>query len=103
MFITNMQHFLNKKGEIPETMPDEAKALAGFQAMVVDAATNNKTQTEPLLTDLRCFEKGCKGHVLVEIIAEENKIHWNCIACDMGGIISNWEGTKWDNFNVSDH
>ena len=92
-----MQHFLNDKGEIPDSMQDEAKALAGFHAMVVDAVTICRIQTETKLTDLTCFEKGCDGHILVEIIDEEERIHWYCNKCDMEGIISDWQGTKWDN------
>lgn len=97
MFITNMQHFLNEQGEIPDSMPDEAKALAGFQALVVDAATENGLTDLPILTDLRCFEKGCEGDIVIAAVLSENRIEWQCNECEMGGIISEWMGTKFDN------
>jgi len=91
-----MQHFLDCNGNIPETMPKEAKALAGFHALVVDAVTDIGVQPDLVPTDLRCFEKGCKGHTAVQIVVDD-KIHWYCDTCDMGGIISEWQGTKFDN------
>jgi hypothetical protein len=98
MYITNMQHFLDVNGNIPEGMHEEAKALAGFHALVVDAATQNGLSDLPILTDLRCFEKGCEGTIMIEGVLSENRIQWHCDYCEeMGGIISEWQGTKFDN------
>jgi hypothetical protein len=99
MFITNMQHFLDENGNIPESMPYEAKALASFQALVVDAATQNGLTDLTILTDLRCFEKGCEGKIMIEGVLSDNRIQWHCdeYECEMGGIISDWQGTKFDN------
>ena len=41
MYISNMTHFLNEKGNIPKEMPREAREMAGFLAMVVDITTQN--------------------------------------------------------------
>lgn len=34
-----MQHFLDQQGDIPKQMPKEARELASFHALVVDATT----------------------------------------------------------------
>ncbi|MEA1877674.1 MAG: hypothetical protein U9N86_12500 [Bacteroidota bacterium] len=97
MFITNMQHYLDENGNIAESMPYEAKALASFQSLVVDVATSNGLKNLPILTDLRCFEKGCEGDIVITAVLSENRIEWHCDECEMGGIISDWMGTKFDN------
>lgn len=93
-----MQHYLDCNGNIAESMPYEAKALASFQALLVDAATLNGLKNLPILTDLRCFEKGCEGTIMIEGVLSDNRIQWHCDECEeMGGIISEWQGTKFDN------
>jgi hypothetical protein len=92
-----MQHILDENGNIPDSMHKEAKALEGFHALVVDAATQHELQDLPILTDLRCFEKGCEGSIMIEAVLSENKIQWHCDECEKGGEISDWMGTKFDN------
>lgn len=90
-----MTHFLDAQGNIPRLIPNEGTQLASFHALVVDETT--KLLPARLTTiDLRCFEKGCEGMVRVELLPS-NKIHWICSRCENEGMISHWQGTKWDN------
>jgi len=91
-----MEHFLDDKGNIPKQMPKEARELASFMALVIDATTKNSPFT---LTqnEISCFEKGCQGMIKSEVLKENNEIHWVCSKCQNEGTISNWKLTKWDN------
>jgi hypothetical protein len=77
-------------------MPKEARELASFMALVVDSTTRKSPKTLTS-TDIRCFKKGCQGLIKSEILSANNEIHWVCSKCQNEGIISVWQGTKWDN------
>lgn len=94
MYISQMQHFLDEQGNIPKQMPKEARELASFFALVVDATTKTLPVTLASI-DIRCFEKGCHGSIKSELIKGE--IHWKCSKCPNEGVISHWQKTKWDN------
>jgi hypothetical protein len=96
MYISNMQHFLDETGNIPKQMPKEAREMASFLALVVDATTNNIPSTLTS-TDIRCFEKRCQGMIKAEILRATGEIHWKCSKCQNEGRISGWQKTKWDN------
>jgi hypothetical protein len=96
MYISNMQHFLDAKGNIPKQMPKEARELASFFALVIDSTTKNIPFTLTQ-TDVRCFEKGCQGLIKSEVLKANNEIHWRCSKCKNEGRISGWKLTKWDN------
>lgn len=96
MYISNMTHFLNEQGNIPKEMPKEARELASFHAMVVDSTTI----TMPTIltsTDLRCFKKACHGLIKTAVKHDDGEIHWYCPECENEGVISQWQGTRWDN------
>ena len=96
MYISNMTHFLDKQGNIPKQMPKEARELANFLALVIDATT--KTMPATLTpTDIRCFGKGCHGLIKSGIKHGNEEIHWLCPECENEGVISYWQGTRWDN------
>jgi hypothetical protein len=96
MYISNMQHFFDETGNIPKQMPKEARELASFTALVVDATTKN-TPFTLTQTDIRCFKKGCQGLIKSEVLKENNEIHWVCSKCPNEVRISGWKLTKWDN------
>jgi hypothetical protein len=96
MYISNMTHFLDEQGNIPKQIPKEARELASFFALVIDATTKNSPSTLTP-TDIRCFEKGCQGMTRVEFLRSSNEIHWRCSKCQNEGRISGWQKTKWDN------
>lgn len=80
MYISNMQHFLDEKGNIPKQMPKEARELASFFALVIDA-TKIKSPFTLSQIELRSFEKRCLGMIKNEFLQENNKIHWVCSKC----------------------
>ena len=96
MYISNMQHFLDDKGNIPKQIPKEARELASFFALVIDSTTKNIPFTLTQ-TDISCFEKGCQGLIKSEVLKANNEIHWRCSKCQNEGTISGWKLTKWDN------
>ena len=77
-------------------MPKQARELASFMALVVDATTK-KIPFTLSKTDIRCFKKKCEGLIKSEVLKENNDIHWKCSKCDNEGMISEWKLTKWDN------
>jgi hypothetical protein len=91
-----MTHFLNEQGNIPKEMPKEARELVSFLALVVDATTKT-TPTILTSTDLRCFKKACHGLIKTAVKHGGEEIHWYCPECENEGVISHWQGTKWDN------
>ena len=94
--MSQMPHFLDDKGNIPTEMPKEARELASFMALVVDTISKTCPQTLAT-TDIRCFQKGCQGIIKSEIIGKNDDVHWVCSKCENEGVISEWQGTKWDN------
>ena len=96
MYISNLTHFLDDQGNIPTQMLKEARELANFLALIVDATTKTLPSTLSS-TDIRCFQKGCHGLVKSAIRPKEGEIHWYCPECENEGVISNWQGKKWNN------
>ena len=102
MYVSNLTHFLNEKGNIPKEIPKEAREMAGFLVMVVDFTTKTKPSTLTP-TVIRCFRKGCPGIIKSSIRSDKQEIHWYCPECENEGVISHWYKTKWDNcYNRND-
>lgn len=96
MFITNITHLLNEKGEVVKSMPAEARELASFLTLIIEETTNFESKNG-FETGIRCNQKDCKGMIESWLLLEENhEIYWYCPECGNEGIISEWEGTKWD-------
>jgi hypothetical protein len=95
MYITNIEHFLDESGSIPKEMPKAARQLASFYTFIIEAATSIFPATAHK-TNIRCFEKGCKGMVSTDLTNKKDDIHWKCNKCPNEGKISNWQGTTWD-------
>ena len=96
MYISNLQHFLNEQGNIPSEMPYEGREMAGFLALIVDAATIGYPNPEPQ-TVIKCINKECKGTLNVKVDTRDGFIFWKCNTCREEGRISDWQKTKWDN------
>jgi hypothetical protein len=96
MYMSQMPHFLDDKGNIPTEMPKQARELASFMALVVDTTT--KTLPAKLTsTDILCFNKGCHGWIKSEVLKPNNEIHWVCSKCQNEVRFTEWQKTKWDN------
>ena len=78
-------------------MPKEARELANFLALVIDASTDYESENG-FETGIRCFNEGCDGTIQSKFLFDQNnEIHWLCPKCGNEGIISEWENCKWDN------
>ena len=96
-YITDLTHFLDAKGEIPKTIPKEARAFACFLALVADGVTSRFPNTvRGTATGIRCRAEGCKGEIIGALDSLEDPVHWYCLDCGQHGVIRNWRGTKWD-------
>ena len=96
MYKSNLLHFLDDEGKIPEEMNREGREMACFHALVVDAATG-MMPSKYTISRIRCFKKGCRGTVLVRLSDLKDEIEWLCPECRNDGRISHWQGTRWDN------
>jgi hypothetical protein len=96
MYITNIQHLLDASEKMSEEMPREARELASFLALVIDATTLKCPHTLTS-TDVRCFQKGCSGKIKTALRPDTSEIHWYCPDCENEDVISEWQKTKWDN------
>ena len=98
VLITNIRHFLNENGEVPELNP-EAMALFKFLTAVIETAS--AAYDQPLsFADINCRTvndgEACDGDIEVWIDPESHIIGWECLECGAEGTISDWEGTQWD-------
>ena len=98
MYITQMTHFLDEEGNIPKQMPKEARELASFMALVVDATTKEKSAAD-IQTGIRCFIRKCDGMIISELQNPKADIYWRCTKCKNEGTIGSWQWTRWDNWN----
>jgi WD40 repeat protein len=74
-YVTDMRHFLDDDGEIVRNMPGEARQLASFLALVVDATSvENSSNFDEL--PLRCRGTECGGRVLARVVT--SGILWFC-------------------------
>lgn len=97
MYISNITHFLDDEGNIAQEMPKQAREMAGFLSLIIDAATLPKSQNQ---TPIKCLSKKCKGIIQFERTGPDS-IHWRCNGCSRyAGIISGWRGTKFDNTRI---
>ena len=98
MYVTDLTHFLDGKGDIPVGMPREARELASFFALIVDSVTSVFPTTDGGVgTGIRCHSTGCQGKIIGTLDRRDGPVGWYCPACGDGGTIANWQGTRWDN------
>ncbi|NQY81438.1 MAG: hypothetical protein HRT47_14120 [Candidatus Caenarcaniphilales bacterium] len=101
--ITNITHFLDENGEIPE-LPEESIVLLKFLTDIISEVS--KEIDEPIIcTSVECREPNgttCSG----EIDAwchDDGHIEWICNECNENGTISHWRECQWDNSIVKLH
>jgi len=98
-WITDIRHFLNEKGEIPPDMPPHAKALALHFGRIIEAASQRRNGAQAAPTDIPCRRKPgnrkCGSSITVGT-SEDESIEWRCPSCGDNGMVSGWQGTKWD-------
>lgn len=97
MLISNITHFLNPHGNIAKDMPSEVTDLATFLTLVIEATTDFNSESG-FSTRLPCLDKKCKGIIHSRLLIEkDHEIYWQCDFCVQEGILTEWEGTIWDN------
>jgi len=96
MLISNISHFLNPHGNIVRDMPSEARELASFLTLIIEATTDFESESG-FSTELPCNDKECSGTTHSRLLIEkDHEIYWWCSKCKEEGIITEWEGTHWD-------
>lgn len=97
-YITDLRHFLDEAGEIPAELPQEARELASFLALVVDAVTRSFPDKRwSIETGLTCRSPGCSGEIIGALDSTDDSVHWCCLACGADGRVSGWRESRWDN------
>ncbi len=105
MMITNIRHFMDEDGKIPD-LPAEAQELIRFLTAIIEAAIIAYDRPVTLSsTPCRKVIEGelCSGEIEVWVDADDNHIGWECLVCGDESIINEWEGTPWDNRNYTLH
>ena len=100
-WITDMRHFLNELGEIPEELPPPALKLVLFQGSIVAWLTaTGGLRRQVSRTNVICRRnpnrRPCGGEILAYFDAASEAVVWECPLCGDNGRISGWEGTPWD-------
>lgn len=100
-WITDMRHFVDEHGELPDDMPSRALRLAQFQGSIVAWMTaTGGLDGQMSRTNVNCRRNPnrlpCLGEILAVFEVESEAIVWECPLCEDKGRISGWEGTSWD-------
>ncbi len=103
--ITNIRHFLDESGNVPD-LPFETQELFNFLSAIIETATI--AYGLPItLAEVHCrnmtHPKPCDGEIEVWVDSESNNIGWECLECAEEGVITHWEGTRWDKRDYTYH
>lgn len=97
-FVTDIQHFIDEKGAILESMPRQAKQFIENLGNIVASVTGEPSALPK--TVVSCWNKingkHCSGKIDAGIDLGSLNILWHCLKCGDNGSISNWEHTFWD-------
>ncbi len=96
-WVTDITHYLDEDGRLPDSLPVQARRLAEYLGSIVVAVTSVPLD-DPL--GIRCRRrpgrKPCRGDVAAYIVDDSSAIRWICPACEDNGFISGWSDTIWD-------
>ena len=96
--ITDMSHFLDKNGTIPESLPNKARTLSQRIGAIVLAVTEDPQTSQN--TVVPCWNtinrKKCTGLIDAGINLGYFNIIWYCLKCGDNGSITHWQQTPWD-------
>lgn len=96
MFKTNFSNYLDIEGNISKSMPKEAREMASFLALLIDAATLHIPEII-WTTDFKCFNSNCECNTITKFVDVGDKIWWYCPDCECEGLIYSWQRTRWGN------
>lgn len=98
-WITDVRHFLDEAGEIPDDLPGPAFGVAVFVGSIAAWVTSARKVTD-LRTNVACrwspAKRACMGVVDAGLAGDGEAIVWRCPVCGDGGEVRGWEGTPWD-------
>lgn len=98
-WVTDMRHFLDAAGVIPDDLPGPAVNLVLFLGAIVAWVTSGRSVTD-LRTNVSCRRspgrRRCPGDILASFEPDGATISWHCTGCGDNGVTRGWEGTAWD-------
>jgi ribosomal protein S27AE len=97
-WVTDLTHFLDETGALPDGLPRPARRLAVYLASIVEAATAVQRpggQTVAIQCRRRPGHRRCPGVISYRILSD-TRVNWACPRCGDNGFIANWQGTAWD-------
>jgi len=105
-WVTDMTHYLDPDGELPD-LPGPALNLAIHFGSIVSWMTSREHLDEIETSNVWCRRRPGRTRCLGEIEAwfdeSTGSIRWQCPFCGDNGYISGWEGTLWDRGEASRH
>lgn len=97
-WISDMTHFLDETGTIPECQ-GAARSIRDHLGAIVAFVTSWSSADEER-SAVRCrrrpHRKPCPGWICASLDPDSREIVWICPICEDRGIISGWEHTPWD-------
>ena len=97
-WIIDITHYLSNN-KLKTKMSVPAKKYAEYIECIITITTINKSGIEHKTTiscKRRPHRKPCTGKLIVYCESSTSKITCYCPVCGDNGIISNWQGTRWD-------
>ena len=96
-WIVDMSHF-DYPEEEAYRFPRQALKLWAFFGSIVEGTVDRPPLRHS--AGIRCRRRPkrvpCSGVIESELHPEGNELRWWCPVCGDNGLISNWEGTRWD-------
>lgn len=98
IFICNMKNYLNKEGEISNSLPKRVKKLSEHMGEIVTNVTTplNSGSNKNIGCWNKINRKKCPGIIDASIDLNQFDILWHCLSCGDHGIINDWQHTPWD-------
>jgi len=98
-WVTDMRHYLDEDGGLPEGIPVPALNLARFLGSIVCWVTSHRGNPDEQ-TNVACRraqgQRPCIGDIYARFDDGGTSIRWECPLCGDNGYISGWQDTIWD-------
>ena len=94
MYVIDIRHHLNDKGDIEPGKGPACKMADFITSVITHASEVGRLENAPGPLCFKCRKRdNCR--VLTGVAADET-VTWYCPACGTEGRISNWQGTFWN-------
>jgi hypothetical protein len=102
-WVTDMRHYLDEEGCLPETIPGPALNIALFLGSIVGWVTSHHRGTYEQ-TNVPCRRtpghRRCVGDIHARLEPDGAAISWECPICGDNGFVRGWQDTLWDRRNA---